>query len=115
MVLERLGLVLAGVVVFVVGVWPHRDRATLAVTLVIIGAVLATLGAVLPYVQNVQGEVAGVSLQLALVQLPEPLSAEPLGALRGDELPDDSTHAFAMLLRHPGTTAYSVVSLGAGS
>jgi hypothetical protein len=36
---ERLFLTLAGVVVFALGAWLHRDRATLAIALVVIGSV----------------------------------------------------------------------------
>jgi hypothetical protein len=114
MSLERFGLILVGAAIFVLGAWVHRDRESLAVTLVVIGVVVGVLGTLLPYVRNIQGEVAGVSLQLALVQLPPPLSAEPLGALRGDELPDSGSAAFAKLLRHPGATAYSIINLGDG-
>jgi hypothetical protein len=111
---DRLLLAAVGAVLLVVGLWPHRDRPTLAVTLVVAGAVLAALGALLPYVRNIQGEVGGFSLQLALVQLPAPLSTEPLGTLRGEVLPDSGSRAFSVLLRHPAPIAYSVVSLGDG-
>ena len=112
--LERLFLIVAGALVFALGTWPHRNRPTPALALVVIGGVLIALGVILPYLQGLQGSVAGVTVQIALAQLPAPLSAEPLGELRGEVLPDSGSQAFVKMLRNPGKSAYSVVSLGDG-
>jgi hypothetical protein len=111
---ERIFLLLAGIAVFVLGAWLHRDRAALAGTLVVIGAVLVLVGVVLPFLQNVQGEVAGVAFQIELVRLPEPISAESLGELRGEVVPDSGADAFSRLLRTQRTTVYTVVGIGDG-
>jgi hypothetical protein len=112
--IERAFLIVAGIVTFLYGSWWHQSRGTLAVTLVVIGAVFTALGVILPYVQGLEGTVAGVTVQIALAQLPAPISGEPLGALRGDVVPDSGSEAFVQLLRSSGPRAYAVISLGDG-
>jgi hypothetical protein len=111
---ERSVLLVAGLGVFVLGAWVHRDRATLALALVVVGAVLALLGLLLPYLQELTGSVGGVTLEISLAQLPSSIPQQPLGELRGQVLPDSGTRAFAALLRNPAQSIYSLVSLGNG-
>ena len=98
---ERSGLLLASLVTFTLGAWVHRDRGTLALALAVSGAVLAVLGLLVPYLQDLTGTVGGVTLEISLAQLPPPIPAQPLGELRGQVLPDSSTKAYGALLCNP--------------
>ncbi|GGL05498.1 hypothetical protein [Streptomyces flaveus] len=115
MPVERLLLGSVGLALFVLGVWAHRDRGALSVTLVVAAAVLLLLAVLLPRLQGLAGSVAGIDFQLSLASLPDAaVPAEAIGELRGRVVPESGSHAFDVMLREPGAATYAVVNLEDG-
>jgi len=113
----RVSLAVCGVAAFVLGVTVHANREPLAVALVGLGAVLLLVAVLLPWLQSLDANIAGVSLSLKLKESVTGASDAgfqdtPAGDLRG-AAPFDSGADLRRIVNGP-PLRYLVINLEHG-
>lgn len=119
--IEQYALAVCGVAVFVVGASVHRNRASLAVALVVLGVVMFVLAILLPRLKSLSANVTGIGeISLALTPTTSAVSDQaladptlPAADLRGADPHGSRKGAFQQAVTG-GPATYVVINLEEG-